>query len=85
MQQPNEPAGIADRLFEPDDRFGGAGAGVRRERCVFGRAEGFVGGCYGEDEEEGVGGAREEGEEGWLGEGVDVVVGEGGGEAELVD
>ena len=76
MQETDKAAGIADRLFEPDDWFGGAGAGVIQERRVFGPAEGFVRRCYGEDKEDSVGGAGKEGEQGWFGERVDVVVGE---------
>ncbi len=46
---------------------------------------GLVGGRDGEDEQQGEGGARDEGEEVGVGEGVDVVDGEGGREAELVE
>lgn len=61
MQQADEPACIADRLFEPGDGLGRAGAGVFGEEGVFLHARGFVGAGNGENEEEGVGGPRDEG------------------------
>lgn len=85
MQESNKPAGIADGLLEPDDGFVGAGTVVGGGQGVFGAAEGFIGGCDGEDEEESVGGTRKEGEQGGFGEGVNVVIGERLREAELVD
>ena len=85
MQEADEPAGVADGLLEPDDGLSGAGTVVGGEGGVFGVAERFVGCCDGEDEQEGVGWAGKEGEQGGVGEGVDVVVGDGGGEAELAD
>lgn len=85
MQEANEPAGVADGLLEPHDGLVGAGAGVGGEGGVFGTAKRLVGWGDGKDEEEGVGGAWEEREEGRLGQRVDIVIGEGGGEAELVD
>lgn len=85
MQQADQATRVADGLLEPDDVFVGAGAGVFVARGVFVLAEVLVGGGDGEDEEEGEGGAGEEGEQGGVAEGVDVVEGEGRGEAELVD
>jgi hypothetical protein len=72
-------------LLEPNDGLAGAGTSVGREGAVFRAAEGFVGGCDREDEKEGVGGARKEGEEGGLSERVDVVVGKRLRKTELVD
>jgi hypothetical protein len=63
----------------------GARAGVRREGGVFGTAERLVGWGDRENEQEGVGGARQEGKKGGLRQRVDVVVGEAGREAELMD
>jgi hypothetical protein len=72
-------------LLEPDDRFVGARTGVGQEGAIFGAAEGLVGGCDGEDEKEGVGGARKKGQERGLSERVDVVVGKRLRQTELVD
>jgi hypothetical protein len=60
-------------------------AGVVRERDVFFVAEGFVAGGGREDEEEGVGGPWDEGEEVRVGDAVDVVELECGREAEVVE
>ena len=52
MQQADQPARVPDRLLVPQDlffgRFGGVVVGFGG---VFGLAESFVGGGYGEDEE----------------------------------
>lgn len=63
MQEADEPAGVADGLLEPHDGLIGAGTGVGGEGGIFGTAERLVGWGDGEDEKEGVGGARQEGQE----------------------
>jgi len=81
MQQANQTAGMADRLPEPDDGLLGASAGVVLSGPVFGLADFVPGGRHGDCDEQGVGGAGDEAEEGGLVERVDVVEGEGGWEA----
>jgi len=83
MQQADQTARVADRLLVPYNFFFGRFWGVVIGfGGVFVLAEGFVGAGYGEDEEQGVGGAGDEGEEVWVGDAEDVVEGECGGEAE---
>ena len=82
MQEADGAASVADGLAEPEDGLGRAAPGVGGVDGVFGGTEGAPGGCHGDDCEEGEGGARDEGEEGRVREGVDVVEGEGWGEAE---
>lgn len=65
MQESDQPARVPDRLLEPHHGLGGPGAGVFLEGSVFGDAARFVGLRDGEDEEEGVGGTWDEGEEVW--------------------
>ena len=62
----------------------GAAARVRGEQGVLGEPVGLVRGRDGEDEQEGEGRPGDEGEEVRVREGVDVVHGEGGGDAERV-
>lgn len=85
MQEANEPAGVADGLLEPHDGLTGAGTGVGGEGGIFGTAERLVGWGDREDEKEGVGRAGQEGQEGGLGQRVDVMIREGRREAKLVD
>lgn len=75
---------MADGLLEPDGGFFGAFACVWGLWGVFFCAGGVPGRCEWNDDEEGVDGAGDHGEEGWIGEGVDVVEFDGGREAELV-
>ena len=85
MQQSNKSARIPDRLLIPQNLFLRARGAVVGFGGIFGFSEGFVGFAYGEDEQEGVGGAGDEGEEVGVGDAEDVVEGEGGGEAEVVE
>lgn len=84
MQESDGAASVPDCLLDPEDRLAGAGAGVRRGGGVLGDAAGLPGWCEGQDYEEGVCGAGDVGEEIGVGEAVDVVEGEGRGEAEGV-
>lgn len=85
MQQADEPASVADGLLIPEDFLVRTGGCVVGSGSVFGGAEGLVGFADGEDEQEGVGGAGDEGEEVWVGDAEDVVKLEGGREAEVVE
>lgn len=80
MKQANQPTRMADRLLEPNNGLLRAGAAVVVHGAVFGFADGVPRRRHGDCDEEGVGGAGDEGEERRFGEGVDVVEGEGGGE-----
>ena len=72
---------MADRLLEPHDGLCGAGGGVGGLGVVFGVAGAVVDGG-GAKEDEGVDGAGDEREEVGVGDGVDVVEAEAGGDAE---
>lgn len=85
VQQPHEAARVPDRLAEPQHGLLRAFTLVLVQQGVLGQAVALVGGADGEDEEDGEGGARDEGEHVRVGEGVDVVDLEGRGEAELVE
>lgn len=61
MQESDQATCVADRLLEPHYGLGGPGAGVCLFGGVFAFAGGFVGLGDGEDEEEGLGGAWDEG------------------------
>lgn len=84
MQEPVQPARIPNRLPEPDHLLALAAARVRRQGSVLLCAVGGEGRRGGEDEEEGEAGPRHEGEEVGVVERVDVVEGEGRGQAEVV-
>lgn len=75
MEESDKPARVADGLLEPHDRFTWTGARVLGERAVLGDAGGFVGFGDGENEEQGVTGPRDEGEEVWVVDGEDVCEG----------
>jgi hypothetical protein len=59
VQKADEAACVAYGLFEPDDGFGRAAAGVAWVCCLFGGVKGMVGLAAGEEEEESKGGAGE--------------------------
>lgn len=61
VEETDESAGVADGLLEPHYGLGGPGAGVFGKVAVFCCAGLLVGLGDGEDEEEGVGGAGDEG------------------------
>lgn len=78
MKQANQTTGVMDRLLEPDNRLLGTGSAVVFSQAVFAFPHLVPGGRHGDRDEQGVGGPRDEGEQGGLVEGVDVVEGEGG-------
>lgn len=85
MQQPHHPARIADRLLEPHYLALAIIALIFRQGGVLGETSALISGGDGEDEQEGVGGAREECEQFGLGDAVDVVHGKVVLEAQAVE
>ena len=77
MQKPNQTARVANRLLEPHDFLVRPAAVVLGLGGVFFAPELLVRVVDGKDEEEGVGGARDESEQIWVGDAVDVVKVEG--------
>lgn len=84
MQQPHEPARVADGLAEPHNGLAVALARVVREGGVLGEAVALVRGRDGEDEQQGEGGPRHEAEHVGVVQAVDVVHAQLRGQAELV-
>lgn len=84
MQEPDKPARVADRLLEPCYWFRRARTGVFLQIAVFRDPGLLVCLGHGEDEEEGVGWAWDEGDQVGLVDGEDVGEAEGCGESELV-
>lgn len=84
MDESDTAARLADRLLEPEDGLSGSFSGVYEGFVlVFTLAICAPGGGQRHDDEEGEGGTRDQGEQGGLGEGVDVVPCQVGREAEL--
>lgn len=83
VEQAHEAAGVPDRLLPPHDGLAVALAPVLLDAGVLGQARGLVGGAHGEDEEEGEGGARHEGQQLGLRDAVDVVDLQRAAQAEL--
>lgn len=84
MQQTNQAARITDRLLEPHDLLVGPAAVVLVLCGILVAPESFVSVVDGEDEEEGVGRARHEGQQVGVVDAVHVVEAEGAGEPKLV-
>jgi len=84
MQKSNAAARVADCLLEPDHWFLLTGLLVGTFICIFDFARGVPGRRHGDDDEEGEGGAWDEGQEIGVCERVDVVEREAGVEAEGV-
>lgn len=85
MQQAHHAASVANRLLEPHDGLVVALAAVFGQRDILGQTGALVGSGDGEDQQQGVGRARDEGEELGFCEAVDIVDGEVGLEAEVVE
>lgn len=84
MQQANQTARVADRLLEPHDLLVGPAAVVLVLCGILVAPELLVSVVDGEDEEQGVGRARHEGQQVGVVDAVHVVEAEGAGEPELV-
>lgn len=85
MQKSHKSTSISDCLAEPHDWLALAFTLVIWDGGVLGHAEALIGGRHGEDEEECMGGAGDEGQKLRLGNAVDIVHSERFGEAELVE
>jgi hypothetical protein len=73
VQQSHQPAGVADGLLKPKDALTVTLAGVLGQSGVLGQAVGLISGRDGEDEKQGEGRPRDESQELWVLERVDVV------------
>jgi hypothetical protein len=81
VNQADAAARMPNRLLEPDNGLGVASTLVPGLICVFGFAGAVPGWCQRQDYEQGVHRTWDVGEQRGLAEGVDVVEGEGFGEA----
>ena len=84
VQQPHEPARVADGLAEPHDGLAVALAGVLGQGGVLGEAVALVRGRDGEDEQQGECGPRDEAEHVGVVQAVHVVHAQLLGQAEVV-
>jgi hypothetical protein len=85
MQHGHHAARVRNRLPEPHDRLFRSPSAIVGSGGVGGETVRLVGGRRGEDEQQGVGGARDHGEQGGLVDGEDVVHGERGADAEAAE